>query len=120
VKRTIYSLTAMTVAMLAILATLSAHAQEHPAFGTVHRTYMSVEAEVADIGKLETRAIDILVKPDHGGLTRDEARSKLRVDGKTDVARCLEVIYAYQLRIITQARVTASAIANQHPSAPLE
>lgn len=95
---------------------------ENPAFALKQRTYLSVESFIPDGGipKLETRAIDILVKPDHGGLTRDEARAQLRIDARTDVARCLEVIFQYQLEIVTQAKVVATAIANQHPSAPID
>jgi hypothetical protein len=99
------------------------HAQDdHPAFALKQRTYISVESDIPEggISKLEARAIDILVKPDHGGLTRDVARAQLRVDGRTDVARCLEVIFQYQLVTVTQAKVVASAIANPHPSAALD
>lgn len=93
---------------------------EHPAFGARHVTQLSVTSDVPDIAKLEGRAIDILRKPGTVTgevMTLEEARAVVRIDGKTDVARCPEVIYAYQLRIVTQAVIDVARISNEHPEA---
>jgi hypothetical protein len=105
---------------------------EHPAFGLQHRYKMDVEADLqvpenatpkqiaAAIKKVETRAVAILKRPDSGGLTLEEALAKLRIDGKTDVRRCLEVIFEYQLRSVKQARVIAHQQAAEHPEPAAE
>lgn len=107
----------------------AAFAQEsdHPAFGLEHSFVMRVEAIVpvpenatpaqiaAAIKRVEARAVAILRRADSGGLSLEEARAKVRVDGRTDVRRCLEVIFVYQLRSVTQARVTRHQQAASHP-----
>jgi len=86
---------------------------EHPAFGQRHTSTLVVESQVADIPKLEAKAVEVLRAK--YGLTLDEARAKVRVDGKTDVARCLEHVIINALAGIAQAEVVASVVGNQHP-----
>ena len=120
-----------TCLFLLIASHAMAQEAEHPAFGLKHRTYISVESEVLDAKKLESKAISILRKKGTltgEPLTIDEARAKVRVDtqgkpdakGRTDLARCLEIVFAAGLQGTANVKVTASALANQHPSAPLE
>lgn len=87
-----------------------------PANHPRYRTYISVESEVPDAAKLETRAIDILQAE---GMTRADARAFLRAEGDS-VRRSLAVIYPHQLRQVSQAIVTASVTATPDPSAPLD
>jgi hypothetical protein len=120
--------------VLMVMLVMDARAEElppaeHPAFGLHHRYKMDVEADLplpenptpkevaAAIKKAETRAVAILRRPDSGGLTLEEAQAKVRIDGKTDVRRCLEVIFEYQLRSVKQARVTAHLQEAEHPEA---
>lgn len=91
---------------------------EHPAFGNTQSAQLTVDAEVPDIPKLEAKAVDILRTK--YGLTLDEARAKVRIDGKTDVARCLEYVVINALAGITQANVIGSTIVLQHPTEPVE
>ncbi len=121
--------------LLLVMLVMDARAQEsapaeHPAFGLEHTYQMVVTANIplpenatdkqraAAIKKAEDRAVTILRRPDSGGLTIEEARAKVRIDGKTDVRRCFEIIFEYQLRIVTQARVTAHQQAAEHPLQP--
>ena len=82
---------ASTAALFFCAAPLMSVAQdapvEHPAFGPRHISQLSLEIEVADIAKLEAKAVDILRTK--YGKTLDEARAMVRVDWKTDVARCI-------------------------------
>lgn len=111
---------ALTVvaALLIILAVISAKAlaqePEHPAFGARHISTLVVESDVADVVKLEAKAVDVLRTK--YGLTLDEARAKVRIDGKTDVARCLEHVIINALAGIAQAEVVGSVVGNQHPA----
>jgi|GEM_PF-6508002 len=102
-------------ATLTILSAVVASQEEHPAFGTQHTSTLVVESQVSDIVKLEAKAVDVLRAK--YGLTLDEARAKVRVDGKTDVARCLEYVIINALAGIAQAEVVASVVGNQHPEA---
>lgn len=92
-----------------------AHADEveHPAFGSHQVTQITATAEV-DIPKAEAKAVDILRKWDPS-LTLAQARAKVRIDGKTDVARCMEYIYINAFDGITQAHVVGVRQENQHP-----
>lgn len=87
--------------------------EEHPAFGAIHTTELKVESTVVDIPKLEAKAVDILRTK--YGLTLAEARDKVRIDGKTDVARCLEYLYINAVTSVVQARVEVTVVAEQHP-----
>ena len=82
-------------------------------FGPEHTSQLTVESNVPDIAKLEAKAVDILRTK--SGLTLAEARAKVRIDGKTDVARCLEYVIMDALQKITQAEVVGITVANQHP-----
>jgi hypothetical protein len=115
-----YRLPCMGIALfwLLLIAGTALAQDDHPAFGPTHHTAITADAEVADIPKLEAKAIDILRTK--YGLTLAEARDKVRIDGRTDVARCLEFVYINALQGIAQAKVVATAIANQHPTAPLD
>jgi hypothetical protein len=103
------------VAALALSMATSALAQDapHPAFGPTQTSILTVDAEVPDIPKLEAKAIDILRTK--YGLTLAEAREKVRIDGKTDVARCLEYVVINALNGITQATVVGISIQQEHP-----
>lgn len=100
--------------------------QDHPAFGTHHVSQLTVTSDVPDVPKLEAKAIEILRRV--GTVTGEtmtlaEARSKVRIDaagnpnpgGRTDVARCIEIVITDRLRGIVQARVTGVRVANEHP-----
>lgn len=109
-----------------LMAPASAQEPDHPAFGTQHTSTLIVTSEVTDIPKLETKAIDVLrqVGTVTGEtMTLEEARAKVRIDasgnpdpkGRTDVARCLEIVISNWLKGIAQANVVGSTVANQHP-----
>lgn len=104
------------VVLVASLAIRQALAQDqHPAFGPHQTTQLTVETDVGDIQKLEAKAVDVLRT--RYGLTLTEARAKVRLDGKTDVARCLEFVIINALAGISQAKVVGSVVANEHPVA---
>lgn len=103
------------VATMTMLTAASYSQEEHPAFAAHQSSTLAVESEVADVPKLEAKAVDVLRTK--YGLTLEEARAKLRVEGKTDVARCLEYVIINALAGIAQARVVASVVGNQHPEA---
>lgn len=103
----------IAASMFALFAA-SVPAQEHPAFGAHQVIQLTITADVPDIPKLEARAVDILRRWDPS-LTLAGARAKVRVDGKTDVARCLEYITVYQLQQVSQARITGIRQEAQHP-----
>lgn len=91
---------------------------EHPAFGARHVSHLTVRSNVADIPKLEAKAVEILRRPGTvtgERMTLPEARAVVRVDGKTDVARCLEIVITDRLRGIVQADVSGVRLANEHP-----
>lgn len=103
---------------LAMFAATVASAQDHPAFGTHHVSQLIVTSDVPDVPKLEAKAVEILRRV--GTVTGEtmtlaEARAKVRIDGKTDVARCLEIVIIDRLRGIAQARVVGTTVANEHP-----
>lgn len=102
---------ALLVASVAIRQALGEDV--HPAFGSHHTSNLSLDSEVPDIQKLEAKAVEVLRAK--YGLTLSEARAKVRIDGKTDVARCLEFVIINALAGITQANVTASVVAEAHP-----
>ncbi len=93
---------------------LAAYSQDHQAFGAHQEIVVTVTAEVPDIAKLEAKAVDILRKWDPA-LTLTAARAKVRVDGKTDVARCMEYVVINALGSITQAKVSGIRQEVQHP-----
>lgn len=86
---------------------------EHSAFSAHGFAVMTVEYDTLDIAKLEAKAVDVLRTK--SGLTLAEARAFVRVDGRTDVARCYEVIIPNHLKSITQGTVLGVRIENQHP-----
>lgn len=100
---------------------------DHTAFGLTHQIKTTLDVTVpvpenatekqvaAAIKKVEDRAIAILRRPDSGGLTLQEAQAKVRVNGRTDVRRCIEIILDYQMRTITQVRVTGHRQEAEHP-----
>lgn len=90
---------------------------DHSAFSAHGFAIMTVEYDTLDIPKLEAKAVDVLRTK--SGLTLAEARAFLRVDGRTDVARCYEVIIPNHLKSITQGTVIGVRIENQHPAPPL-
>ncbi len=91
----------------------SAASEDHPAFGSRHTSTLIVETEVDDIPKLEAKAIDVL-RTKHG-LTLEEARSRVRIDGRTDVARCIEVVTINAVQSVAQYRAVNVTVGNQHP-----
>ena len=93
---------------------IGASAQDHPAFEPAQRSMLTVESVTPDIPALESATLDLLTT--RYGLTAEEALAKVRVDGKTDVARCIEFIVIEALRGISQATVIGTVVATQHPS----
>lgn len=87
---------------------------EHPAFGPTHTSLLTVQSVVPDIPKLEQRVVDILRAQDPA-LTSAQARAKLRIDGKTDVALCLELLIIYQVGLPVQFEAVTITVANEHP-----
>src|SRR5688572_19446629 len=87
-----------------------ASAEEHPAFGSKHTSTLILEIEVTDIPKLEAKAIEIL-RTKHGQ-TLEEARAAVRIDGKTDVARCIEFVTINAVQSIAQYTATNVAVGN--------
>lgn len=115
----------LATALFAVFS-LAAPAQDHPAFDPKQTSVLTVYTETPDIPKLEAKAIEILRRV--GTVTGEtmtlaEARSKVRIDaagnpdpgGRTDVARCIEIVITDRLRGIVQARVTGVRVANEHP-----
>lgn len=105
----------MLASVLYIGVCAMAQEPDHPAFAPHQSSTLAVESEVADIPKLEAKAVDVLRAK--YGLTLEEARAQVRIDGKTDVARCLEYVIINAMAGIAQARVVASVVGNQHPEA---
>ena len=117
----------LAVILLGILISHAAGQDSHPAFGAKQTSVLTVETDTADIPKLEAKAIEILRRV--GTVTGEtmtlaEARAKVRVDangnpdskGRTDVARCVEIVVTDRLRGIVQTRVEGVTVANQHPT----
>ena len=102
------------VAIAALLNVAVGQTPDHPAYGNHQVIQLTVTADVPDIPKAETKAVEILRKWDPS-LTLAAARAKVRVDGRTDVARCLEYIYINHLDAITQADVTGIRQEVAHP-----
>lgn len=68
--------------------------------------------EVKVRANVEARAVTILR---NDGLTLEEARAKVRVNGVTDIARCTEVILSYAMRTASiYLDVQESQIGLQH------
>lgn len=86
---------------------------DHSAFSAHGVSSFSLEYDTLDIAKLEAKAVAVL--REKSGLTLAEARGQVRVDGRTDVARCIEIIVPNHLKSITQATVIATVIGHQHP-----
>ena len=106
----------LTVTILSILHmawALAAEPEPHPAFGQHHLTNVRVESSVPDIKKLEDKAVTIL--REKYGLTLEEARAKVRIEGKTDVALCLEFVFINALVAVAQAEVSVVTVENAHP-----
>jgi hypothetical protein len=102
---------------------LGAQEPEHPAFGphqviqltiTVDALDVAGKPGVPDIAKIETKAVAILRAWDPS-ITLVDARAKVRVDGRTDVARCMEYIAIDRLNGISQAKVVGVRQEVQHP-----
>lgn len=87
--------------------------EPHPAFGAAHKLSLIGEIEVDDIPKIEAKAIDILRTK--LGKTLDEARAMVRVDDKTDVARCIEFVTINAVMGVVQYRAVNVTVANEHP-----
>lgn len=103
----------LLLVVISMLFAKHAGAQEHPAFGARHTTTLILEVEVADVAKLEAKAIDILRTK--YGKTLTEARELLRVDGKLDVARCIEWVTLNAVTSVVQYQATNVTVANEHP-----
>lgn len=86
----------------------------HPAYGPHHISTLTVESYVPDVPKLEQRVVDILRAADPT-LTLADARAKLRINGKTDVARCLELLIIYAVDAPVQFEAMSTTVANEHP-----
>ena len=97
-----------------LLGAKIATAQEHPAFGTRHTSTLILEVEVPDITKLEAKAIDILRTK--YGKTLEQARAALRIDGKIDVARCIEFVTINAVQSVAQYSATNVTVGNEHPA----
>jgi hypothetical protein len=109
-----YALAAIVIFMLGMIAGAKlASAEEHPAFGAKHTSTLILEIEVADIPKLEAKAIEIL-RTKHGQ-TLEQARAAVRIEGKTDVARCIEFVTINAVQSVAQYTATNVAVGNQHP-----
>lgn len=102
-----------SIAILTLACSIAA-AQDHPAFGQHQVSQLTVEADVPDIPKLEFKVVALL-RADDPSLTLAAARARVRIDGKTDVARCMELLIIHTLRGITQAFVVGTVVATQHP-----
>lgn len=87
----------------------------HPAYGPHHISTLTVESYVPDVPKLEQRVVDILRAADPT-LTLADARAKLRINGKTDVARCLELLIIYAVDAPVQFEALSTTVANEHPT----
>lgn len=90
------------------------HPDDHPAFLQLQKMTITVEPYVPDVPKLEQRLVDILRAADPT-LTLAAAREKLRIDGKTDVARCLELLMIYVIDQPVQFDAVSITVASQHP-----
>jgi hypothetical protein len=118
----------LAAAMALVLLAKCALAQDadHPAFARFQISTLVVESDTADIPKLEAKAVEILRRPGTvtgEQMTLTEARAQVRLDangkpdprGRTDVARCIEIVITDRLRGIVQARVSGVRVASEHP-----
>lgn len=113
---------ALSVACLLVLLGLwmgRARADDDPqaAFDAHGFAFFAMEYDTPDIPKLEAKAVAVLRTK--RGLTLAEARAEVRVDGRTDVARCWEIVVRNALAGIVQGQISATAMAHQHPLTPL-
>ena len=116
----------LAVILFGMLISHAAGQDSHPAFGAKQTSALTIETNTADIPKLEEKAIEILRRVGTvtgETMTLTEARAKVRVDangspdakGRTDVARCVEIVVTDRLRGIVQTRVERVTVANTHP-----
>jgi|SRR5688572_14223152 len=116
----------LAIGMLGVAIRHAAGQEAHPAFGPKQTSALTVETDTVDIPKLEAKAIEILRRV--GTVTGEtmtlaEARAKVRLDangnpdakGRTDVARCVEIVVTDRLLGIAQTRVVGVRVENQHP-----
>lgn len=82
-------------------------------YDTEQTTRIVVHITDIDPKKVESAAASLLRKKTPG-LSLAEAKAQLRVNGKLDIARCLEEIYPAQLGKVSVGKVDASVVANFH------
>lgn len=105
---------------LVVIAQTTAPVPGAGAFSSEGSAEYSIHYTVSDVPKLEAKAIAILrAPPDAGGtgtpLTLAEAQARVRVGGRTDVARCIEFVVFDRMKGIVQAHIDAQTIHQEHP-----
>jgi hypothetical protein len=99
--------------LVGLLIGRSVNAEETDATFQPHQfAEFRVEYTAPDIAKLEERAIAIM-RENAPGMTSAQARAFLRVDGKTHVGRCYNVLAFHALGKITQVESVVTQIENQ-------